>query len=124
MAKTTPAEKAESLAKLREILHPGDEVYTILRKVSQSGMSRQISVVIVQDAKIRDITWHVARALDWKLAKSPDFALSVGGAGMDMGFHVVYTLSRALFPEGYDKTGYDGKIVHEDGGYALDQHWL
>jgi hypothetical protein len=27
--------------------------------------------------------------------------IRVGGCGMDMGFHLVYTLSRALFDDGY-----------------------
>lgn len=41
-----PKPDAESLATLRGMLKPGDEVYCILRHVSSSGMSRVIDLVI------------------------------------------------------------------------------
>ena len=65
--------------------------------------------------------------------------LKVSGAGMDMGFWLVYTLSRALWPDGYACIGEGcpandhsnglreytaGKHQHSDGGYALRQRWL
>lgn len=115
---------------LRKKLKPGSTVYTVLRKVSSSGMSRQISCLISSEkGKIEDISYLVASAIDCK--RNPDNgALKIGGCGMDMGFHVVYSLGRVLFPKGFklapgqygrngDKSGFD-----TNGGYALNQQWI
>jgi hypothetical protein len=103
-------EKREAIKQLRKLIKPGQRVYTSLSKVSSSGMSRHISVLIPTKGRdnqpsIQNISYLVARATGLKFA---DGALQVGGAGMDMGFHVVYTLSRAMFPKGYHCTGSNG----------------
>lgn len=106
--------KLESLETLRAILPAGTEVYSIVRHVSQSGMSRQISFHIVEDGAIRDISFHVARALGYTLDRDR-FALKVSGCGMDMCFSVVYSLGSALFRDGH---------AGESGGYALKSRTL
>lgn len=144
---STKTEQAEAINQLREILNPGDTVHTVLRHVSSSGMTRHISVVIVRDGEPVDISWSVARAMGWTLAetRSTNRGVKVGGCGMDMGFHLVYSLSRTLYPEGHACTGESGygadrcpsndhsndrtadyrtDRVHSDGGYALKQRWL
>lgn len=86
--------------------------YTVLRHVSQSGMSRDISVKTVEDGQIRDITYTVAEALGEKIRyKNGHGVIRVGGCGMDMGFHLVYSLSSVLFPN-------DNR-----GGYIISQEW-
>lgn len=100
MTKQAELERQEGITRLREILKPGDTVYTILRHVSSSGMSRQISPVVIIDGKPDDISWEVAKLGIWK-RKYPHDSLTVGGCGMDMGFHVVYELSHVLFPDGF-----------------------
>ena len=123
----TAEEKAQAVEQLRELLHPGDTVYTILRHVSRSGMSRVIQPVIIRDNETSDLTWLVCKLDMWPRHKRYD-GLTVGGCGMDMGFHLVYELSRILFPAGFavegigrngDTSGWD-----KDGGYALKQRWL
>jgi len=44
--------------------------------------------------------------------KNGQRVLRVGGCGMDMGFHIVYSLSLALYGSA------------NDGGYTLSQEWL
>ena len=121
-------EKAEAIENLQDI-KPGNTVYTILRHTSASGMSRAISVVLIRDNKPQDISYWVARALDYRIDENHE-GVKVGGCGMDMGFHLIYSLGRALFPEGFtlaegqrgrngDSSGFD-----EDGGYALKHRWL
>lgn len=144
MTKAQQAEQTEAIAKLREWIKPGDTVYTILDHVSSSGMSRAIRVVILDHCQEPDpITgkcrpcspshpnWAVGKALGmrhWKRNGREQDALVVGGCGMDMGFHLVYSLGRVLFPEGFkvegrgrngDTSGWD-----KDGGYALNHRWL
>ena len=106
--KAQMAERAEAIAKLQELLKPGMTVYTILRHVSSSGMSRAISAVIVdRDGTTFTLDYLIARAGLFPM-HSKHAGLNVGGAGMDMGFHVVYSLSRTVFPKGFKCTGHDG----------------
>lgn len=44
--------KEEAIQELRNILKPGDRVYTILRSVSRSGMSRCIDFYAIKGSKI------------------------------------------------------------------------
>lgn len=109
-------ERIEAIGKLKSILKQGQTVYTSLKSVSSSGMSRKISVYVVEEVKdydgnvnheINDITWLVVRALDYKRDDKTG-GLVVSGTGMDMGFHVVYGLNNRVF----------------DDGYATKQRWL
>lgn len=119
-------DRAEACAKLRELLQPGDTVYTILRRVSRSGMMRHISCVIVDGryGGMNDITWLVARACGDTMDRDTG-GIKVGGCGMDMGFHIVYRLGRKLWPDGTDKPhGTRNGQPDTDGGYALKHRWL
>lgn len=94
-------------------------VRTILRHVSSSGMSRDISVIYCNADGIHNLTYYAAKALGWTLKTSNGFnAIRVGGCGMDMGFHLVYTLSRVLYRD--SNPNQDGR----DAGYYLNQDWL
>ena len=113
------AEREDAIAKLREGLKPGDTVHTILRHVSRSGMSRRIDLVKLTNDEPRYLTWLAAKAIGCRSTGNGE-GLVVGGCGMDMGFHVVYELSRVLFPKGFkvaenqpckhcqDRPGFDG----------------
>jgi hypothetical protein len=51
--------------------------------------------------------------------------VKVAGCGMDMGFHLIYSLSYALFPKGTDAPhGTRNGVPDSDGGYALKHEWL
>jgi len=129
-------EKDEAIARLHELLKPGDTVYTILRHVSRSGMMRAISPVLVGEDGPLDITWLVAPATGRKVHQK-HYGVIVHGCGMDMGFELVYTLSRRMYPDGFTCIGkgcpsndhvngdrnYEPHL-HESGGYALKQRWL
>ena len=66
-------------------------LYTILRSVSKSGMTRMISVKAIH--KGTGLVSH----LDWLFneiyndGKQYDEGVRVRGCGMDMGFHLIYT---------------------------------
>jgi hypothetical protein len=87
--------KAEAVAQLLKILKPGQTVYTVLRHVSSSGMTRRIDLYVIQGKQPRFISGYVARALEYRQHKSG--GLIVGGCGMDMGFHLVHSLGYALW---------------------------
>jgi len=121
----------EAIAALRKMLKPGDTVYTIVTHVSRSGMSRCISLRIMRKRQPADIDHLAAWALEMRRDEK-NGGLKVGGCGMDMCFYVVYELSRALFPDGFqcvgeacpsnDHTNGDRDYaphLHKSGGYAL-----
>lgn len=132
--RTTQAEinemQANALSFLKKNLKPGAKVYTIVRHVSSSGTSRNISAFIVRKSEhtkkneIISIDWYVSKLLDEK-RDAKHGGIKVHGAGMDMCFDLVYRIGRKLYPNGFklpkgkrgrngDTSGYD-----KDGGYAL-----
>lgn len=121
------SEHGEAVSKLRDMLKPGDTVYTISRHVSRSGMSRAISLIVDTDEGPFEIDWLAARAMDDRI--HPKYGgIKIDGCGMDMGFALVYNLGRVLWPEGFDTPeGYwrnEPLAFDPDGGYALKQRWL
>ncbi len=118
---TSKFQRTESLARLHEILKPGDTVYTVLRHVSASGMTRHISVIA---GEYNDITWYVMHALQYRRSGKTG-GLVIGSCGMDMGFHVVYNLGRTMWPDGTPEPhGTRNGTPDRDGGYALKHRWL
>jgi hypothetical protein len=78
-------------------------------------MSRTLSLKVAKEGRILDLTYYASIVLDWPLVEvNGSRALRVGGCGMDMGFHTVYTLSRVLFHE-------EGSTT--DAGYSLNHAW-
>ena len=108
-------EQAEAIEFLKSVFDKQERptAYTILKWVSSSGMSRDMKVVTVHNGEIIDLTWYLGK-LDIGTIKerSGQRVIRVNGAGMDMGFHVVYSLSAVLY-------GYQ-----ERGAYKVNQAWL
>lgn len=112
---------AQARIALLDLLPAGSTVYTILRDVSRSGMSRRISVVAMahsfmewdqQCEEARDgivfgkdlkecyplnLTGPVSRALGLRYKTGFNDSLVVSGCGMDMGYHIVSSLSHVLY---------------------------
>lgn len=101
---TKKQEKKEAIEELKKIIEKGDTVYTVLRHVSKSGMTRGIDCYVIKDNRPRWITAYVGKAIgcpqsenDWRKQRG----LRIGGCGMDMGFHVVNNLGYAVYNDGY-----------------------
>ena len=104
--------KDYAIQRLKEVFKKGDTVFTQLYHVSQSGMTRHIGIrqlSVNDDNTVTPLNWSYMASLatGYRLNKNGD-GLVVGGCGMDMGFHAVYTLSSILYND----------------GYALKQRWL
>lgn len=108
MALISSQDLAHSIATLKQWLPFGAHLFTILRSVSRSGMSREISVVVWTSGNVQPIhpNFHVARVLGLRMGKRD--GVIVNGAGMDMGFDLAHRL---------------GELLHGDG-YAFTQEWL
>jgi hypothetical protein len=123
-------EREEAIKALKKLgIKSGAKVYTTIKHVSASGMSRSIACFISRKNEIVKIDWYLNRILGYKFDQNHG-GLKIGGCGMDMGFAMVYNLGRALYPKGFkltkgqygrngDKSGFD-----TDGGYSLKQIWL
>jgi hypothetical protein len=117
---------------------PGDTLYTTVTHVARSGMSRSIKLFVMENGAPMERSWAASRLLGYSLDEKHG-GVKIGGCGMDMGFHLVYTLSRALFRDGFKCVGencpandhnnpgrekFRKGSKHTDAGYALKQRWL
>ena len=124
MAKATKTETAQSLEYLRSVLKPGAEVFTQVRHVSQSGMTRWLDLYMVTNGSIRNITWDVCAAADLTFC-SRRHALKIEGCGMSAGFYAVYRLGFAIWPDGTPEPHSNRNgLPDTNPGYALRQRWL
>lgn len=140
MIKFTAQDQTEAVAELRGMLPPGTTVYTVLRHVAPSGMTRWISCLAIVDGKLINLDWYVERAGIGSRDRRHE-GIKVGGCGMDMGFHLVYSLSRVIHRDAFHCTGqhgcpandhvndrgepdYSPERLHSDAGYALIQKWI
>lgn len=98
--KISVSEIKETSDRLREQLKDVKEVYVIFRRVSASGMTRWLELAICTDSGIRMIGYTTSIVLGWSYSSKYE-GIKVEGAGMDMGFHLVSSLSRRLFGDDY-----------------------
>jgi len=109
-------------------LQPGETLYTVLRHVSASGMSRRVSLLRVTceegEPHIQDFTYAAAKALGYRLSDRRE-GMTVCGCGFDAGFEIVYNLGSALWPNGTPEPhGHRNGKPDSSGGYALRHSWL
>ena len=106
-------EKEEAIKELKPLIAKGRYViYTVLRHVSSSGLSRRISCFVIIKNEPYCIDHLISKMGLYKRDLKTWDGLKVSGCGMDMGFDVVYNTSAQLY-------GY----THE-GGYKIKQKWL
>ena len=142
MNKLTKSEKKvqrdEAIARLRQRIKPGDEIYLVATEWSKRSCWTAYSVMIPTRTK-RDGKWvleietichDVAVALD--LQRTSDGGVKSYGWGLSRSFEIVYNLGRVLFPDGFipAKAGRGGRNGapptrrDTDGGYALVERLL
>lgn len=116
--------QAEALEYLHKLFPVGTTVWTKVTHVARSGMSRRIQVYAIKDNQPINVSAYVGRVIGERVNRD-ELSLCVSGCGMDMCFHTVYNLGRALYPDGFkvegrgrngDTSGHDN-----DGGYALNK---
>lgn len=96
--KYSKQEKQEARENMKQYMKEGMTIYTVLRGVSRSGMSRDISIVfITESGTVLHPSWSVARILGYPMSKDRAHnAIKVTGCGMDMGYHVASQLASAF----------------------------
>lgn len=93
-----------------EKLPKGSTIYTILKRVSRSGMTRILDIVIIDDGEPRRVIVQEKSTCAKNVDQMDKWRgnYKVCGCGMDMGFWLVYKL---------------GSLIHNDG-YYFKQSWL
>lgn len=116
---------AKGLEYLRDLkIKPGETVYTVLRHVSASGMSRTIDVFIVRKGAPIRLSHLIAAVTGYGFDRDR-IGVKMSGAGMDMGFEIVYTLGCKLWPKGTRRPhGTRNGEPDRNGGYALRHSWF
>lgn len=99
---------------LRDLCPPGTTLYTVLHHVARSGMTRRIGVRVIEDGQPRYLDGLVHRAAPDFFRLSESGGIVMGGCGMDMGFHLVSSLSSILYPDGFRCLGEDGNCPSND----------
>lgn len=95
-------DQREAFNVLRRLIPENATVYTVCKRVSRSGMSRDIALYIVDDGQVFDVGGYVSRLYGTKHREYlGSFVQRVTGCGMDMGFHVVSSLAYMLYGNGY-----------------------
>ena len=85
-------------------------LFTALESVSKSGMTRYLVVYTSTCEVERPLNWisvPVGQVLGWPSPANRS-GVKVTGAGMDMGFHLAYSLAHVLYGD----------------GYAVQHHWI
>lgn len=105
MTKKQREERLEYADKLRELFakHGIRQLFTSVRHVSSTGMSRVIAVYAFtasgdprRPIDKHWLSWWVATALGWRFDEKYE-GIKVDGAGMNMCFHTIYTLGQVLY---------------------------
>jgi hypothetical protein len=98
-APTPNNHQAQALAKLREILRPGDTVHCVRRHTSRSGASRSVSLFVSIGGDLVELDTLAAPALAHQLDKKHGGIRSYMPEYLDPGAALVDALAAALaFP--------------------------
>ena len=112
MSKKLSKERRAELVKfLRPFFGKNSLAYCSLKKCSNSGMYRHIQILATKKNRIYNLSYYVADLCGFKF-KDDTCAVGVSGCGMDMGFHVVSTMSHFLYRD------------KKRGEYYVNSQWI
>ena len=111
----------ENLAKLP----PGTRIYTVLRRVSPSGMSRIIDLFYVQDGQLTSLHFGRGQVFHYQRKDhNNEMGYRVNGCGMDMGWHLVSGIS-SLVVRYLESIGQSPKMPERTYAYEyFKQEWI
>ena len=116
---TAKTEKLEAIAKLRDMIKPGDTVYTVLRHVTASGMRRSIDAYIIRNNEPVWLSYWAGKAIGYK-ADNKRGGLILNGCGTDMGFelhvpeeHRLPMLTTVVIPDGVDDLEIRSRLLND-----------
>ena len=111
MKKLTNERRLELLTILKPYFGTNSTAYCSIKNVSNSGMYRHIQILGVRKNRVHNLSYYVAELCGFSF-KDKTCSVGVSGCGMDMGFHVVSTMSHYLYPN------------KERGEYLVKHQWV
>ena len=94
-------DKQQAVKRIEIFAPKGTEVRIVITHVSRSGMERRMRAFVANKAEVVDLTAAFAivygASMDWRGVK-------VRGCGMDMAFHLVYSVASEVYADGYALT--------------------
>ena len=97
---TQISEKQTALDSIKHLLENKQgvkEIYGFTTKIAPSGMSRRIRFFVSSNDSIYDITYSVAKLLDYK--HNSDGILRTG-VGLDLVYDTIYYISKEIYGSG------------------------
>ncbi len=92
-------QRIKCIEEVRRLFKKGDTLYTQLHRRTKSG-AIYFSVRYIKDNRPLQLNFHTSEILDMKFDKEWH-CLKQPFGNMDMGFNTIYTLSQAVFNNGY-----------------------
>tara|TARA_Y100001963_G_C6552302_1_gene340416 strand:+ start:291 stop:626 length:336 start_codon:yes stop_codon:yes gene_type:complete len=111
MKKLTKERKKELVKLLKSYFKKDSTAFCSLKSVSNSGMYRHIQILGTHKNNIHNLSYYVAELCGFTF-KDKTCSVGVSGCGMDMGFHIVNTLSHYLYSN------------QERGEYYINHRWI
>lgn len=87
----------DSVKLLKKLIKKDSEIIVALHSVSTSGMTRKMSIYAIENKRLRYLNHAVSDVTSFKRDKNNH--LIVGGCGMDMCFHLTYSIKQSLYPK-------------------------
>ena len=82
-----------------EKLPKGTTIYVVIRSVSRSGMTRRMDLFVIKNNE--PLFLNVEEYDEYSPSSRSDGHYRVEGCGMDMAFHLVYSLGMVVHKDGY-----------------------
>ena len=111
MAKLSRERKQELIKLLKSYFKKDSTAFCNLKNVSKNGDYRNIQILSCKKNRIYNLSYAVAELCGFTF-KSNTNSVGVKGGGMDMGFHIVNTLSHYLYS------------TKERGEYYINSQWI
>jgi hypothetical protein len=96
----TPEEIETAVRVLKNAFPENGNATTLTVHVTSAGTRSILLLVGRADGTVDDLSWAAARVLGWKFDRVHG-GVKVSGGNVDHGFHLVSTLSRTLYGDGY-----------------------
>lgn len=97
MSKELKARQEESIASLKSALPVGSKVYGVIMSVARSGMSRRIAVMAADgQGGIRNFSFDFSSVYHDGNINGWEDGVRIGGCGMDMNYHLITSVARAV----------------------------
>ncbi len=96
----TATERTDAADMLRNLCPENASIYAVRLHTAKSGATHDVTFFVVSEGRAVGIDWLICRILGLHISPV-NSGVRIKGGGMDMAYHVIDSLSRALYGKGY-----------------------